>query len=879
MAELTPMMRQYWKIKEQYPDCLLFFRLGDFYEMFHDDAKVGSEVLGLTLTTRDRGKPEDERIPMCGVPYHAVQTYLAKLIRQGYKVAICEQMEDPALAKGLVERDIIRIVTPGTAMDDVMLDESRNNYICAVMLDGQSGALAQCDISTGQFAACAFSGEGWLTHLMNRLSACPPSEAILNSGAAESLELTSYLKDRMNCLCEEEGDVPFEPEQARDALIACGVWEADAAMPEEPGSQKACQAAGALTAYLKETQKTDLSHLCHLDLESGGLRKYLELDLTARRTLELTETIRSKEKKGSLLWVLDKTKTSMGHRMIRTWIEQPLCSPTAIATRQEQVSALFGDAVTRDEITRILRGVPDLERLIGKVVYGTANARDMLTLANGLAVLPELADQADPLAQTAPRSFAFLTKLRGLEDLEQQLRSAIREDEDSHRLPATIREGDFIRKGYNEEVDHLRDVIDHGADMMAELEAREKERTGIRTLKVRYNKAFGYYIEVSKSYFDMVPEDFIRKQTLVNAERFYTQELKDLEHEILSAQSRIVALEYQLFCALRDSAAARVRDVQEAAGCVATLDVLNSFASVAAENGYCRPAVDDSGVIDIRDGRHPVVEQTLKDTLFVPNDTHMDGGENRLAIITGPNMAGKSTYMRQVVLIVLMAQMGSFVPAKSARIGVVDRVFTRIGASDDLSAGQSTFMVEMTEVAQMLRNATSKSLLILDEIGRGTSTYDGMSIARAVLEYCADKKRLGAKTLFATHYHELTETEREIDGVKNYHIAAKKRADGVIFLRKIIPGGADQSYGIEVAKLAGVPTRVIERARAILADLEAKVPRGPVSVGAPKEAEAQLSLGDVAEQEVLATLRATPVETLSMIEALNLLYQLKQKLG
>ena len=881
MAEMTPMMKQYWKVKEAHPDCLLFFRLGDFYEMFHDDAKLGAEELGLTLTTRDRGKPEEERTPMCGVPYHSAQSYIARLIKRGYKVAICEQMEDPATAKGLVDRDVIRIVTPGTAMDDVMLDESRNNFICAVYLDSAGAGLAQCDLSTGQFSAAPFQGEGWLSHLLNRLSAQPPSEAILSDGAFAEKELTDFLQNRLGCLCEKVGEARFRPERARAALVDCGVWQAGEELPEGPAGELRLgfQAAGALAAYLKETQKTDLSHLSFLGVDGTRGRKYLELDLTARRTLELTETIRGGEKKGSLLWVLDKTKTPMGHRLIRSWIEQPLRDPASIAWRQDQVAALTADAVVREELTLTLRQIPDLERIIGKVVYGSANARDMLTLADGLAVLPELARQAAGLVRAAPRRFEFLEQFTGLGDLQALLKQAIRDDEDDNRLPFTIREGGFIRQGYDEEVDHLRDVIDHGADMVAALEGREKERTGIKSLKVRYNKVFGYYIEVSKSYYSMVPDGYIRKQTLVNCERFITQELKDLEHEILSAQSRVTALEYQLFCKLRDAASQRVRQVQDVARGVGYLDALCSFAAAAVQNGYVRPVVDDSGVIDIKEGRHPVVERMLKDSLFVPNDTHMDGGADRLAIITGPNMAGKSTYMRQVALIVLMAQMGSFVPAKSARIGVVDRVFTRIGASDDLSAGQSTFMVEMTEVAAMLKNATPKSLLILDEIGRGTSTYDGMSIARAVLEYCADKRRLGAKTLFATHYHELTEVEHAIEGVRNYQIAAKKRGDGIVFLRKIVPGGADQSYGVEVAKLAGVPSRVVDRAREILAELEAQgfSSAAPAPKAAP--AEDQVSLGDMAGAAVLERLRAVSVDTLTPIEAMNLLYQLKSQLN
>ena len=879
MAELTPMMKQYWKVKEQHPDCLLFFRLGDFYEMFHDDAKLGAEELGLTLTTRDRGKPEGERTPMCGVPYHSAQSYIARLISRGYKVAICEQMEDPATAKGLVDRDVIRIVTPGTAMADEMLDESRNNYICAVYADSAGAALARCDLSTGQFTAVPFQGRDCLTHLLNALGACPPSEAILSDTAASEPQLTEFLKLRLGCLCQPTPEARFRPAQALEALAQLGILgKGDHVLPEEDGPRMCWQAAGALAAYLKETQKTDLSHLGRLEVDGSKTQRYLELDLTARRTLELTETIRGSEKKGSLLWVLDKTRTPMGHRLIRAWIEQPLCDPAAIAFRQDQISALAADGVVREELSRALRRVPDLERLIGKVVYGSANARDLLTLADGLAILPELAQLASPLARSAPRRFDFLGDFGGLSDLQALLKRAIRDDEDGHRLPFTIREGDFIRRGYDGDVDRLRDILDHGADMVAALEGREKERTGIKSLKVRYNKVFGYYIEVSKSYYAMVPEDYVRKQTLANCERFFTQELKDLEHEILSAQSRVTALEYQLFCRLRDAAAQRVRQVQDVARSVAFLDVLASFAGTAVENGYVRPAVDGSGVIDIREGRHPVVERMLKDSLFVPNDTRMDGELDRLSIITGPNMAGKSTYMRQVALIVLMAQMGSFVPARSARIGVVDRVFTRIGASDDLSAGQSTFMVEMTEVAQMLKNATPKSLLILDEIGRGTSTYDGMSIARAVLEYCADKRRLGSKTLFATHYHELTEVEHTIEGVRNYHISAKKRGDGIVFLRKIVPGGADQSYGVEVAKLAGVPNRVVDRAREILTELEAQERAAPAPT--PKaEEDGQVSLGDVAGAAVLEQLRATSVETLTPIEALNLLYRLKTQLG
>ena len=872
MATLTPMMQQYLTLKEQHKDCLLFFRLGDFYELFFEDAKVASEELDLVLTTRDRNKPEEERTPMCGIPYHSVDAYLARLMKQGYKVAICEQMTDPAITKGLVEREVIRIVTPGTVMETAMLDEGRNNYICAVYLDSTGGALARCDLSTGEFAVTPFAGTEFMPHLLNRLSACSPSEAILSGAAAAERELTGFLSDRLGCPWQDGGEKRFDMAHASEALVACGLKEEGYSLFDHCDHRtRLChQAAGGLAAYLMETQKTDLSHLGPMTVEESGDGRYMELDLTARRNLELTETLRGKEKKGSLLWVLDKTRTPMGRRMIRAWLDQPLRDPAAIAARQEAVAALVDAPVLREELAYSLRQVPDLERLIGKVAYGSANARDMNAIAQGLSILPELSAQTEGLDCSMLR--ALRSGLEGLDDLRQTIQDTIREETEKERLPLTIREGGFIKPGYHEEVDHLRDVLEHGSDMVIALEGREKERTGIKSLKVRYNKVFGYYIEVSKSYYELVPADYIRKQTLVNCERFITQELKDLEHEILSAQSRITALEYQLFCDLRGKIAQRVRQVQLAASGVAGLDTLVSLASVAADNGYCRPEVDDSGVIEIREGRHPVVEKMLKNALFVPNDTVLDDGEDRLAIITGPNMAGKSTYMRQTALIVLMAQMGSFVPARYARIGVVDRVFTRIGASDDLAAGQSTFMVEMSEVAELLKNATSRSLLILDEIGRGTSTYDGMAIARAVVEFCADREKLGCKTLFATHYHELTDLEGQLEGVKNYNIAAKKRGNDVVFLRRIVPGGADDSYGIEVAGLAGVPAPVIARAQDILKELSENgwIPtQAAPSEAAPADEKAAL---------VADLLRKTAVETLTPIEAMNLLYELKQKL-
>ena len=853
MAEMTPMMKQYLEMKERNPDSILFFRLGDFYEMFNEDARLVSKELDLTLTTRDRNKPPEERTPMCGVPYHSCDSYIARLIAKGYKVAICEQTEDPATAKGLVDRDIIRVITPGTVIASSMLEEGRNNFLCAVYADSTALGLCLCDISTGEVFATSFpSGEEALPHLENELGRFHPAEAVLSDGAWNLEGLTGFLREKLGCLCENGGEGRFRYDVSRTQVE--GQFRAGLdSLPE--GDRAAVQATGGLLSYLYETQKTDLSHIAVFTYYTAG--QFMELDLTARQTLELTETMRGKEKKGSLLWVLDKTRTAMGHRLIRGWLERPLLSPVQIARRQQAVNDLVGDIITREELALELREVTDLERLIGRVVYGSAGGRDLAALGTGLGRLPRLRE----LLEGCPS--ALLQSLREELDDLPQLRDLLQRalvDEP----PFSVREGKFIREGYSEEVDRLRNVIDHGAELLADLEGRTKEQTGIRNMKVGYNKVFGYYIEVAKSQTDLVPQDWVRKQTTVNAERYISQELKELEHTILSAQDKVVALEYQLFVELREEVCAHVAQIQAAAAAVAQVDVLTSFAVVAAANQYCMPLVDSSSVLSITEGRHPVVEKMLKNAVFVPNDTHMDDGDDLCAIITGPNMAGKSTYMRQVALIVLMAQMGSFVPARSAHIGVVDRVFTRIGASDDLAAGQSTFMVEMSEVAQLLKNASRRSLLILDEIGRGTSTYDGMAIARAVLEHCADRRRLGAKTLFATHYHELTVLEGQIAGVKNYNIAAKKKKGEVIFLRKIVRGGADQSYGIEVAKLAGVPDRVVRRAREILEELE----NGSAPVGAdvpigPSSHDEQISLGDLGGQTVLNKLRMTDVNILS----------------
>ena len=862
MAELTPMMKQYLEIKEQNKDSILFFRLGDFYEMFGSDARTASRELDLTLTTRDKDKNKsfDEKVPMCGIPYHSSDGYIARLIAKGYKVAICEQTEDPATAKGLVKRDIIRVVTPGTVLDDTSLEAGRSNFCAAAWMgEGRTG-FAACDISTGQTHATAFSGPDAAVHLLNEVARFSPAEIILNDAAAQDAALQVLTEDKLSCHREIRGiDGP-----AARARVAAQFGEQ--ALSDLPADNYApLLALGNLLNYLHETQKGDLHHIDTLDFYHQG--QFMELDISARRNLELTETLRSKEKKGCLLWVLDKTKTAMGGRMLRSWIERPLLSVAAINRRLDAVSALVDHTMAREELTVAMSGMADMERLMGRIVYGTAGGRDLVSLRGALEKLPAIRAQLSGFSKGRLRELAGLLDDCG--DIASQIAQTLVDEP-----PFSVREGELVREGFDPEVDRLRAILHGGKGVIADMEAAERERTGIRTLKIGYNKVFGYYIEVSNSFREQVPETYIRKQTLVNGERYITQELKNLESDILSASDRVTALEYDIFNRLRLAVAAQVARVQQTAAAVAELDTLCSLAAVAVKNSYCCPVVDESGVLEIHDGRHPVVEQMLKDTLFVPNDTYMGEREDRVAIITGPNMAGKSTYMRQVALIVLMAQIGSFVPAHAAHLGVVDRIFTRIGASDDLSAGQSTFMVEMTEVSAILRSATEKSILILDEIGRGTSTFDGMSIARAVLEYCADPKRLGAKTLFATHYHELTELESTLSGVKNYNIAVRTRGDDIIFLRKIIPGGADRSYGIEVAKLAGLPRQVIARAREVLTELEAEAGKPPA---APPEAD-QMSLEALSEAEVIDRLRRTQAETLSPIEALNLLYELKKKL-
>ena len=861
--EMTPMRRQYFEIKERNQDCVLFFRLGDFYEMFDDDARLAAKELDLTLTTRDRGKPEEEQTPMCGVPYHSVDAYIARLVQKGYKVAICEQMEDPSQAKGIVQRDITRIITPGTVTESCMLEESRNNYICCMYGQESKLGLAFCDVSTGAFyvTVCADGPAA-----ASELGRFYPAEVFRFGAAACTDVLNEALRYRLHCCLTEGVEEQFRPDEAADALEAhFGKSLAELGLADLP---EGIMAAGSLLRHLIALQKNSLSHIIELQYYTTG--RFMELDLDARRNLELEETLRLKDKKGTLLWVLDKTRTPMGGRLIRSWLEKPLLDISEIILRQSAVEELVNDTVFRGELDEALKYVTDLERVMTRIVTGTVNCRDLLGLAGGLRALPDvkrqLSDVKSPLLQRLAQAIDPMVECADL--IENTI---------TDKPPLTVREGGIIRKGANEEVDRLQDIMDGGAGIMASIEATEREKTGIRTLRVSYNRVFGYYIEVSKSFVDQVPDHYIRRQTLANNERYITPELKELEEQVLTAKDRCTALEYQIFTQLREFLAEQAARVQATAAAVAAVDALCSLATVAVKNNYCRPEMTLDNTISITDGRHPVVEKVLKDSLFVPNDTLLDAKENMVSIITGPNMAGKSTYMRQVALIVLMAQMGSFVPAKSARIGLVDRIFTRIGASDDLASGQSTFMVEMAEMASILKYATSKSLLILDEIGRGTSTYDGMAIARAVLEYAANPKQLGAKTLFATHYHELSAIEQELSGIKNYNIAVKKRGDKMIFLRKIVPGATDDSFGVEVAKLAGLPNAVITRAREILLELESQDGPRPVKIRT-EEPDDQISMMDLTSQQVCQALSSISVETLTPIEAMNELYKLKKML-
>jgi DNA mismatch repair protein MutS len=863
MAELTPMKRQYNEIKEQYRDCLLFFRLGDFYEMFDEDAYIASRELDIALTTRDRTvENPEERTPMCGVPYHAAESYIAKLIAKGYKVAICEQTEDPALAKGIVKRDVIRVITPGTVTEASMLEESRSNYICAVALSESGGGISFLDISTGEFC-CANFKENVLGHLFNELTRFMPKEVLLSDEASKNGQIKEFVNEKLSSMIENAGNkFDYETAQSRICRQFSDKSIEELGLSEAPD---AICATGALLLYIDETQKFDLSHVNRLDVFNGG--KYMELDWTTRKNLELTESLRTGEKKGSLLWVLDKTKTPMGARMLRAWIERPLLSAVAIKRRLNAVGELAGNNVARREIILRLKDINDIQRLIGRCVYGTAGGKDLRSLANCAEVLPGIAELLQPFST---QELAEIKRLDVLADIFEYINAAICDDP-----PFSVREGGIIRSGYSQELDNLRNVRDNGAQMVKELEERERERTGIKKLKVGYNKVFGYFIDVPKSAGENnIPENYVRKQTLVSNERYFTQELKELENTLLTARERINELEYNFFVEIRERVARDVNRIQRTSEAIAELDVLCSFAETAVVNNYSMPEIDTSGIISITEGRHPVVEQTMKNILFVPNDTYLNTNSDRVAIVTGPNMAGKSTYMRQTALIVLMAQIGSFVPARSATIGIVDRVFTRIGASDDLASGHSTFMVEMNEMANIIKYATSSSLLILDEIGRGTSTFDGMAIARAVLEYCADKHKLGAKTMFATHYHELSALEGEIDGVSNYNISAKKQGGTLVFLRKIVRGAADDSYGIEVAKLAGLPDSIINKAKQYLKELESE---GTASYCVVVEQKDQISLADVGTDEVRKILERTDINSLTPLEAINLLSELQKK--
>ena len=864
----TPMMLQYLEVKEKYKNEILFYRLGDFYEMFFEDAKTVSRELELTLTGKSCGM--EERAPMCGVPYHSAETYIARLVKKGYTVVVCEQAEDPATAKGIVRREVSRIITPGTVTESTMLQEGKNNYLCSMYVQGSSCGLCFCDVSTAKIFVTQITDGDMNKRIINELATYSPSEVITNADRSAFPEIYAFVSERLSSVFNDRVSSLYRNGAYTTVCDHFGRDELDKAYLNE--TSPAVDALGALLLYIADTQKVDLSYLNKIN--SYDNNAYLGIDVNTRRNLELCETMRTREKKGTLLWVLDKTKTAMGARLLRKWIEMPLVNCNEIVQRQNAVKELYSDFITREEISHLLSEIGDLERLMTRVVYNTTNGKDMKAIEQSINVIKPIKEYISKF--TSRELQGLCDDIDTLDDIGEYISNAIKDDP-----PFSIREGGFIKEGFSKEADELREMMNDGHSWMARIEQQEKELTGIKNLKVGYNRVFGYYIEVTNSYKDMVPENYVRKQTLTGAERYITQELKEMETKVLGAKERLVSLEYELFQRLREYVAANLSRVQKTATSLSKLDVYVSLSDVAKKNNYTCPEVDTSDCLDLVDSRHPVVEKFMKNEMFVPNDVHFD--ENRrLLLITGPNMAGKSTYMRQTALIVIMAQIGSFVPARSARIGVVDKVFTRIGASDDLAQGQSTFMLEMSECAYILKNATKRSLVVYDEIGRGTSTYDGMSIARAIVEYTVSKK-LNSKTMFATHYHELTELSDVCKGVSNFHIVAKKRGDDLIFLRKIVEGATDKSYGIEVAKLAGVPKSIVDRANEILREIEEKHNVSPVKSQMPKiritdDFSGTLALDSLEHDRVIDEIKKVDVNTLTPIEALTKLYELKKML-
>ena len=870
MSEFSPMMQHYLDTKEKYKDCILFYRLGDFYEMFFDDALKVSKELELTLTGKECG--QEERAPMCGIPYHAADTYIARLISKGYKVAICEQLEDPKTAKGMVKRDVIRVVTPGTVIEANLLDDKKNNYIMSIYKNGIYFGVTVCDVTTGDFRTTEIKETNNFAMLLDEISKYSPAELVVNPMMYDCSEEISKIRERFDIYITRLDENEFTDDYKELTEKYKMVDDDENKIDNITDYMLSVSATNALRAYLLDTQKNNLDHINKLIIYKTT--KYMALDINARRNLEITEKLRDKSKKGTLLWVLDKSSTAMGGRLIRRWLNNPLLDVKQINKRLDAVQELKDNVILRGDIIDLLKKVYDIERLAGKISYGSANGRDLISLKNSAQQLPEI---KKVLSNAKSELLSELhSELDVLKDVYSLINKTIVEEP-----PIAIKEGGLIKKGYDKEIDQLKEATTNGKNWIVKLEVEEREKTGIKGLKVGFNKVFGYYIEVTKSNLSLVPDRYIRKQTLTNGERYITEELKNLENQILGAEEKVINLEYNVFVEVRNKIEAQIERLQKSAGVVAMLDGLCSFATVAEDMNYVRPQVDKSGVIDIKDGRHPVIEKILPSGSFVQNDTYLDKNENRLSIITGPNMAGKSTYMRQVALITLMAQVGSFVPASYAKIGIVDKIFTRVGASDDLSMGQSTFMVEMMEVAQILKEATSNSLVILDEIGRGTSTYDGLSIAWAVAEYISDKEKCGAKTLFATHYHELTDLENKLDGVKNYSIAVKEKGEDIIFLRKIVKGGTDESYGVHVAKLAGVPQVVTKRANEILKSIEKKnvLNNKKIEKQDKNVADGQLTMYNYKLAELAHELDKVDVNELTPIEALNTLVKIKEKMG